>query len=379
MTTKMSTVIKGLGGISSTPTFRLGERRRYTAGGHVLSDGRLEMSRFGGGYFDASGKPRYYLTDWQGNNIGVVDREGRIEQWTDYYPYGEPWLEPEATAPGGAAASSTVSKNRFLYGDKERIRTGGLNEYRFPARDYVPGFPRFTTIDPMCEARPHQSPYLFCGGNPVMNTDPTGMLWAGEQEAERLKGVINNRIAKLKKDIAENNRKIEENMSKGKKYEKQERANREKEAMIGHLSKSLEDIDLLGKDHMHIYSIKRVSSGIHKVIAGKEKSITIQTSGNAVTIHEITHIRQSLKKGGLFFNNKGELRNPGFVHDSGDYREIKDAAENETEAYRSQYSLDLRSMPNAVSDINQIDQFYIANIRYDDVIGYQWLYDYLYK
>ena len=67
---------------------------------------------FGGGYFDGSGNPHYYVTDWQGNNIGVVDRDGRLEQ---------------------------------------RTRSGGLNEYRFPARDYVPGFPRFTTIDPMCE------------------------------------------------------------------------------------------------------------------------------------------------------------------------------------------------------------------------------------
>ena len=70
------------------------------------------MSRFGGGYFDGSGNPHYYVTDWQGNNIGVVDRNGLLE---------------------------------------ERTRSGGLNEYRFPARDYVPGFPRFATIDPMCE------------------------------------------------------------------------------------------------------------------------------------------------------------------------------------------------------------------------------------
>ena len=103
------------GGTSLVPTFRLGERREYTSGGHVISNGRLVMSRFGGGYFDGSGNPHYYVTDWQGNNIGVVDRNGLLEQ---------------------------------------RTRSGGLNEYRFPARDYVPGFPRFTTIDPMCEGIP---------------------------------------------------------------------------------------------------------------------------------------------------------------------------------------------------------------------------------
>ena len=65
--------------------------------------------------YDGTGNPHYYVTDWQGNNIGVVDRNGLLEQ---------------------------------------RTRSGGLNEYRFPARDYVPGFPRFTTIDPMCEGTP---------------------------------------------------------------------------------------------------------------------------------------------------------------------------------------------------------------------------------
>ena len=103
------------GGTASVPTFRLGEHREYTSGGHVIVNGRLVMSRFGGGYFDGTGNPHYYVTDWQGNNIGVVDRNGLLEQ---------------------------------------RTRSGGLNEYRFPARDYVPGFPRFTTIDPMCEGIP---------------------------------------------------------------------------------------------------------------------------------------------------------------------------------------------------------------------------------
>ena len=351
-----------------------------------------------GRYFDGSGNPHYYVTDWQGNNIGVVDRNGLLEQRTDYYPYGEPWLEPEATMSGqgsvvirpglpvsaeegaqdieATAASSSgsdASVNVFLFGDKERTRSGGLNEYRFPARDYVPGFPRFATIDPMCEVRPHQSPYLYCGGNPVMNTDPTGMLWSDEQEAQRLRDVINNRIAGLKREIGKNNRKIEENMSKGKKYEKQEESNKEKKAMIGYLEQSVKDIDLLGEDDMHIYSTRRVSNGVHKVVAGKGRLVTIQTSGDAVTIHEITHIRQSLNKGGLFFNSRGELRNPGFTSDSRDPRQIMDAGDYEVEAYKVQYSLDFRSLPLGVDSINGIDLFYIANIQYDNNPGYPWL------
>ena len=67
------------GGTASVPTFRLGERREYTSGGHVISNGRLVMSRFGRGCFDGFGNPHYYVTDWQGNNIGVVDRNGLLE------------------------------------------------------------------------------------------------------------------------------------------------------------------------------------------------------------------------------------------------------------------------------------------------------------
>lgn len=36
-----------------------------------------------------------YLTDYQGNNIAVVDAGGSITQRTDYYPYGEPWRYPD--------------------------------------------------------------------------------------------------------------------------------------------------------------------------------------------------------------------------------------------------------------------------------------------
>ena len=189
-----------VGGTDAAPTFRLGESREYTAGGHVITGNSVLMSRFGCGYFDASGRPHYYLTDWQGNNIGVVDRDGKIEQRTDYYPYGEPWLEPEATTPGGTTASPTANRNRFLYGDKERIRTGGLNEYCFPARDYVPGFPRFTTIDPMCEGTPWLSPYAYCAGNPVMYTDPTGedivVLNYGYTDNQHLAMLIQNNEGK---------------------------------------------------------------------------------------------------------------------------------------------------------------------------------------
>ena len=66
---------------------------------------------------------------FQGNNIGVYDKTGKLVQRTDYYASGEPWLEPEY---GNGAYG-----NRYLFGGKERMAGGELNEYDFEARNSV--------------------------------------------------------------------------------------------------------------------------------------------------------------------------------------------------------------------------------------------------
>ena len=132
-----------------------------------------------GGYFDGRGRACYYMPDYQGNNLGVVDADGHLVQRTDYYPYGEAWRQPEADI------------NPWLYSDKELLSVDGQHEYDFGARRYTPGFPMFTTPDPLSEARPWHSPYLFCGANPVMNTDPTGMYFTVESKEYMDKYLLN--------------------------------------------------------------------------------------------------------------------------------------------------------------------------------------------
>ncbi len=57
-------------------------------------------------------------------------------------------------------------------------RQHGLNQYDFGARWYDPARPGTTTMDPLCEQRPWESPYLWCAGNPVRYADPSGMdIW----------------------------------------------------------------------------------------------------------------------------------------------------------------------------------------------------------
>ena len=104
---------------------------------------------------------------FQGNNIGVYDKTGKLVQRTDYYASGEPWLEPEY--------SNSASGNRYLFSGKERMAGGALNEYDFEARNYVASFQRFTTIDPLTEATPSMSPYAYGNANPINFIDPFGL------------------------------------------------------------------------------------------------------------------------------------------------------------------------------------------------------------
>lgn len=128
-----------------------------------LDDGAVTMQRFDGGYFDASGRPQYYLTDWQGSVTGVADDSGSITQSVNYYPDGEPWLEPSGD-------------NRFLFAGKERLDIGGLNLYDFGPRLYNAAGCFWYLPDPAAASYPHISPYSYCAGNPVRYTDPTGMV-----------------------------------------------------------------------------------------------------------------------------------------------------------------------------------------------------------
>ena len=143
----------------------------YDGDGHMSVNGTLEMSRFEGGYFDADGNAHYYLTDYQGNVVRVIDREGSGGQPMDYYPYGEPWVEWNWAR---ADTYPTYIKNRFLYGGKERITQFGLGLYNFEARMYRAPLGRFSTPDKKAIDTPWLSPFAYCACNPVNLIDPTG-------------------------------------------------------------------------------------------------------------------------------------------------------------------------------------------------------------
>ena len=177
--------------------------RAYSGDGHVLRGGAgnsaadtLEMLRFAGGYFDANLVPHYYVTDYLGSNIAVIRADGTLAQSATYYPYGEPHRDPAAdagfgisdpalpmSAPTSNTATASTSSNPYLYGGKEYVRRDGLREYIYGARMFVSSETRFNSADELCELRPWESPYLFCGGNPVRYVDPTGLVFTRRSTA----------------------------------------------------------------------------------------------------------------------------------------------------------------------------------------------------
>ena len=98
-------------------------------------------------------------------------KEGSIMEDLCRLVVDEPQQRPASTAGYSTA-------NRLLFADKEYSDYGGESHHDFGTRHLASSvIPRFTTMDPLCEKRPDESPYIFAAANPVMNIDPTGLEW----------------------------------------------------------------------------------------------------------------------------------------------------------------------------------------------------------
>ena len=164
--------------------------QRSYCGDFVFEGDSLTEVNFAGGYFDGEGRPHFRHADWQGNVAIVTDRDGQIEQHNGYYPYGEPWREP-------------TGQNR-LFGGKERMRDGGLNDYDYVARRLNSATGIWAQPDPMARDFAGTNPYVFCGANPIKFIDPSGktlqLLEDRESAINELKRGLNGIKLKMDKD-----------------------------------------------------------------------------------------------------------------------------------------------------------------------------------
>ena len=356
--------------------------------GLILRDGKPLMWQFDGGYveLDDNGTPtswNYYVTDHLGSTRKVVDSNNNILETINYYPFGsemkmkEPGVIIRPRAMMASAGREIGAKDSLQYGPvygeigekpiqkendfwqpyrfsgKELDKQNGLNMYDFGARLFdVAGVPMWTSIDPLAEKYYNVTPYSYCAGNPVSLIDPDGRKWEDPEEAEKLKGNINSRITQLENA----NKEIDEKINTGDLSEKTlarlSSSRDENNEMISNLKKSASDIDLLGKDS-NTYAFRHKDGGEHHVVK-EDNVIYIESSSNAFSIHEVTHVSQSLANGGLKFDNSGTLLNAGGT--------VRQKAFNEIEAYKRQYSYDQNSFPGSVNSISNINIKSVGNI-----------------
>ncbi|MDE6342061.1 MAG: hypothetical protein K2K93_07070 [Muribaculaceae bacterium] len=244
----------------------------------------------------------------------------------------------------------------------ELLTGNGLNEYDFGARRYYSAVPHFTSPDPLCENFRHLSPYLYCANDPVNKIDPTGMIWNDPKEAEELIKDINKKISSYQNDVDE----LSEKINNGKSNSKVESKVADLKKRILLMQKALSDIDLLAKDDKYTYAFSHNDgSGENSVRLGDDGIVYIETSDNALSVHEITHVRQykeASTDGSLDFNSKGLLKNAGTREKNPSIR-IQHISDNEVEAYQMQFAYNPHSMPNKAKDIGSIDLHYVGSIK----------------
>ena len=288
----------------------------------------------------------FYHSDHLGSTSYITDDHANITQYDAYLPYGELLVDEH----------SSSEDLPYKFNGKQFDEETGL--YYYGARYMNPGTSLWYGVDPLAEKYANNSSYTYCLDNPIRWIDRKGMKWEDPKEAEKLKNQINTKIESIKKDISNYQKKLMQEGLSTRKVEKINEQINEAESRISNLNKSKSDIDLLGQDENNTYVLTRIDGGRHTVRQGNNEKVYIETSSDALSIHEITHIRQSLTSGGLRFGRGGELLNAG--------KNLAAIANMEIEAYRMQYSFDTTFPGNTYGKgLNGIDLQSVGNIMDD--------------
>ncbi|WP_444510733.1 RHS repeat-associated core domain-containing protein [Prevotella denticola] len=288
----------------------------------------------------------FYHSDHLGSTSYITDDHANITQYDAYLPYGELLVDEH----------SSSEDLPYKFNGKQFDEETGL--YYYGARYMNPGTSLWYGVDPLAEKYANNSSYTYCLDNPIRWIDRKGMKWEDPKEAEKLKNQINTKIESIKKDISNYQKKLMQEGLSTRKVEKINEQINEAESRISNLNKSKSDIDLLGQDENNTYVLTRIDGGRHTVRQGNNEKVYIETSSDALSIHEITHVRQSLTSGGLRFGRGGELLNAG--------TSLAAIANMEIEAYRMQYSFDTTFPGNTYGKgLNGIDLQSVGNIMDD--------------
>ena len=314
-------------------------------GNVIYENGTQKLLLTEEGYIDlANGNAYYYyLKDHQGNNRVVLSSSGTVMETNHYYPFG------------GVFSISNVQP--YKYNGKEQDTKAGLNWYDYGARHYDAALGRWFVVDPLAEKYYSSSPFVYCGNNPINRIDPTGMEWEDDEEAERLKRKVKKKMQSLKRKNDKKQSKLDKGGLSDKKVKRLKAKIAENQERISHLQTSLNDIDILGNDKNNVYALSKTDGGEHHVRKAEDGRVLIETSSDAISLHEISHVRQSLNSyGKLLFSPNGYLYNAGRTS-------AELFSKMVIEAYRIQYSYDLSFPGNLYKKgIQGIDAKSVGNI-----------------
>lgn len=119
-------------------------------------------------YDESKRKPIWwYHSDHLGSSTYLTDNFGRPTHYYDNMPFGETMVEHNQSTFGKGKYD-----NAYKFNGKELDGSTGM--YYYGARYYDPRISIFVSRDPMAEKT--MTPYQYVHNNPIMFTDPTGMI-----------------------------------------------------------------------------------------------------------------------------------------------------------------------------------------------------------
>lgn len=183
--------------------------------------------------------------------------------------------------------------------------------------------------------------------------------WLDSMEAVKLIKAIDNAISKLRKikmhrEIIFSEKKSNLNNEQ---YSLYEHEINDLKARINELEISKIDMQMLREDKYHTYKFSRWEGCVNQVTKDEDGIIYIHGINDALIIHEIRHVSQSLIKnsGQLFFNKDNKLKsvNPWGYKD-------------EMYAYRAQYGFNPHTLPGPnLRDISSVNLDFLHNLTND--------------
>ncbi len=126
-----------------------------SAGGGSLSGDHLGLIQSSARY--------YYLKDHLGSVRMIIDKNGKLKAYDDYYPYG--LVMP------GRSMNMAMADERYKFIGKEQDAETGYGY--FGGRYYCSLIGRWLSIDPLTKT-PGYNPYNYCLDNPLKYFDPDG-------------------------------------------------------------------------------------------------------------------------------------------------------------------------------------------------------------